>query len=65
VFRPVVIPAHPKKPPDTILEYNGEMQIELSLSQAFLNIILGYRLNDSELLAWSKRGEIGLDRGVR
>jgi len=41
------------------------MQIELSLSQAFLNIILGYRLNDSELLAWSKRGEIGLDRGVR
>jgi hypothetical protein len=54
VFRPVVIPAYSKKPLDTIFKHNGEMQIEMSLSQAFLYIILTLRLNDSELLAWSQ-----------
>jgi len=54
VFRPVVIPTYSEKPLDTIFKHNGEMQIEMSLFQALPDVILGLRLNDSELLAWSK-----------
>lgn len=61
VIRPVVIPSNPKKPFDTIREQNREMQIEMSLFQALLDIIVGLRLNDGEMMARSEAGQVALD----